>query len=169
MNLDDAQRRTVAEWIAKGQKLSEIQKRLADELGVHLTYMEVRLLVDDLKLMPKDVEPTKPIELRARQTVGGTSAPVEGLEPDAAGEMPDEEALPTPGVGKVNVTVDQVTRPGALVSGKVTFSDGNSAAWSLDQFGRLGLAPKQQGYKPSAADLQAFQTKLQTELANMGF
>ena len=167
MNLDDAQRRTVAEWIAKGQKLSEIQKRLADELGVHLTYMEVRLLVDDLKLMPKDVEPTKPIELPARKTVRGTNAPVEGLEPDAAGEMPEE--LPTPGVGKVNVTVDQVTRPGALVSGKVTFSDGNSAAWSLDQFGRLGLAPKQPGYKPSAADLQAFQTKLQTELANMGF
>ena len=81
--------------------------------------------------------------------------------------MPEE--LPTPGVGKVNVTVDQVTRPGALVSGKVTFSDGNSAAWSLDQYGRLGLAPKQQGYKPSAADLQAFQAKLQTELANMGF
>jgi len=44
MNLDDTQRRAVADWIAGGQKLSEIQKRLADELGVHMTYMEVRLL-----------------------------------------------------------------------------------------------------------------------------
>jgi len=29
MSLDDAQKRTVADWIAQGQKLSEIQKRLA--------------------------------------------------------------------------------------------------------------------------------------------
>jgi len=27
-----------------------------------MTYMEVRMLVDDLKLMPKDPEPIKPIE-----------------------------------------------------------------------------------------------------------
>jgi len=40
------------------------------------------------------------------------------IEPDEAGEMPTEEALPTPGVGKVNVTVDQVTRPGAWLAAK---------------------------------------------------
>jgi len=26
-----------------------------------MTYMDVRLLVDDLKLMPKDIDPPKPI------------------------------------------------------------------------------------------------------------
>jgi len=167
MNLDNAQRRTVADWIAQGQKLSEIQKHLADELGVRLTYMEVRLLVDDLKLMPKDTEPPKPVELRGRQPAAGPPSPVEELEPnEEGGEIPPEEDLPS--AGGVSVKVDQVTRPGALVSGHVTFGDGNSAAWYLDQFGRLGLAPKQQGYKPSAADLQTFQTKLQTELAKMG-
>src|ERR1051326_4345406 len=62
MNLDDAQKRAVTDWIAGGLKLSEIQKRAADELGLHLTYMEVRLLVDDLKLTPKDVERAKPVE-----------------------------------------------------------------------------------------------------------
>src|SRR5437762_14369483 len=41
MNLDDAQRKKVGEWIAQGQKLSEIQSRLASELGVRLTYMDV--------------------------------------------------------------------------------------------------------------------------------
>src|SRR5947208_2764781 len=59
MNLDEAQRRQVGQWIEQGLKLSEIQDRLAAELGLRLTYMEVRLLVDDLKLTPKDVEPPK--------------------------------------------------------------------------------------------------------------
>ena len=43
-------------WIAEGLKLAEIQNRIASELGVQMTYMDVRLLVDDLKLVPKDEE-----------------------------------------------------------------------------------------------------------------
>jgi hypothetical protein len=84
-------------------------------------------------------------------------------------ESPSEGELAGPAAGKVNVKVDQIARPGAVVSGSVTFSDGNSAAWYLDQFGRLGLAPKKQGYKPPAGDLQEFQTELQNELAKLGF
>ncbi len=59
MNLDEAQRQRVTAWILQGAKLSEIQTRLAAELNLKLTYMEVRLLVDDLKLTPKDPEPPK--------------------------------------------------------------------------------------------------------------
>ena len=66
------------------------------------------------------------------------------------------------------MSVDQITRPGAIVSGKVTFSDGQTADWYLDQTGRLGVVPKQQGYKPSAADVQNFQIALQQEVAKMG-
>jgi hypothetical protein len=62
-----------------------------------------------------------------------------------------------------------VTRPGALVSGSVTFSDGNTAQWSLDQFGRLGLSAKTPGYKPSQNDIVAFQTELQRQLAKTGY
>jgi hypothetical protein len=170
MNLDDAQKRTVADWIAQGQKLSDIQKRLADELSVHMTYMEVRLLVDDLKLMPKDVERAKALELPGKQPASSPIAPPAGSESEAdTAEIPPEDELPPPSAGNVSVNVDQLTRPGAVVSGSVTFSDGNSAVWYLDQLGRLGLAPKQQGYKPSAADLQAFQIELQNELAKMGY
>ena len=89
---------------------------------------------------------------------------------------PSEEAAETPaeeeaaaGAGGVSVKVDQLAQPGALVSGSVTFSDGKSAVWHLDQFGRLALAPKQHGYKPSPADVQAFQRELQNELAKIGF
>ena len=70
--------------------------------------------------------------------------------------------------GGVSVTVDQLARPGAIVSGKVTFSDGQSADWHLDQTGRFSVVPKQPGYKPSAADVQQFQVALQNELARMG-
>ena len=62
MSLDAAQRTKVAEWIEQGLKLSEIQSRLASEMGVRLTYMEARLLVDDLKLTPKDAEPSEVVE-----------------------------------------------------------------------------------------------------------
>ena len=170
MNLDDAQKKKVTEWIAQGLKLSEIQKRLGDELGLRLTYMEARLLVDDLKLMPKDTERPKPLELSGKQADQGMNAPVAGVEPsEETGESLLEEELPNAGAGKVKVKVDQIARPGAVASGSVTFSDGNTASWYLDQFGRLGLAPQKQGYKPPATDLQEFQVELQNELAKMGF
>jgi hypothetical protein len=166
MNLDDKQKKAVTQWIDEGLKLAEIQKRLDTEFGLRVTYMDVRLLVDDLKLTPKDPEPPKQPEKPA--------APA----PAAAGpgELPEpaDEALPEPaetpvGTGNVSVSVDTVTRPGALVSGNVTFSDGQNAVWYLDQMGRLGLAPKQQGYRPSPVDLQTFQMELQKEMEKLGY
>src|SRR5438105_748535 len=137
MNLDEAQRKKVAEWIAQGLKLSDIQTRLASELGVTMTYMDVRLLVDDLKLTPKDVERPKPAQ-SALTSAGaptpagptGGRAPAGAGPPAAAGSKP---AAPSPGgAGGVSVTVDEIAIPGTLVSGKVTFSDGNTAAWHMD-------------------------------------
>jgi hypothetical protein len=156
MNLDEAQRNKVAAWIADGAKLSDIQTRLASELGLKFTYMEVRLLVDDLKLTPKDPEPPKVAAPAADATKPA----------DTKSVLPSAEAPPP---GKVSVSLDQLTRPGAIASGKVTFSDSQTADWYLDQTGRLGVVPKQPGYKPSAADVQQFQTALQGELARMGF
>lgn len=159
MTLDETQRKKVAQWIAEGLKISEIQNRLASELGVRMTYMDVRFLVDDLKLVPKDVEPPKPIA----PVVPGPATPPPADAPGA--ELPTAPGAP----GKVSVSVDQLTRPGAVVSGKVTFSDGNIAEWYIDQTGRLGLAPQQAGYRPPAADLQQFQAALEVELSKLGF
>lgn len=168
MNLDDAQKKRVIEWIGQGLKLSEIQNQLQSELGLRLTYMEVRLLVDDLKLVPKDVEPAKPPPSPLNPS---SAAPKAAAKP--AGQPQPEEtpapAEPQEPAGSVSVSVDQLARPGALVSGKVTFSDGNRAEWYLDQSGRLGLATATKGYRPSASDLQQFQAALETELAKMGF
>ena len=159
MNLDDTQRQQVAAWIADGLKLSEIQNRITKEFGLRVTYMEVRFLVDDLKLTPKDPEPPKPAPaLAAGAPAAGPTAKPSPLAPEA----------PKP-AGGVSVTVDQIARPGAMVSGKVTFSDGQKADWYLDQMGRLGVVPAVQGYKPAAADVQQFQLALQDEMAKMGF
>lgn len=163
MNIDETQRATVAKWIADGLKLAEIQTRLASDLGVKLTYMEVRFLVDDLKLTPKDPEPVKPA-----QPIGGAQGAGTPASPLKTAPVPEATGEALPG-GRVSVSVDQLARPGALVSGNVTFSDGQSADWYLDQTGRLGVVPKQQGYKPAPADVQEFQLALQNELARMGF
>jgi hypothetical protein len=159
MKLDDAQNKKVSAWIAEGLKLAEIQKRLGAEYGLNLTYMEVRLLVDDLKLMPKDPAPPK-----ADKPLSAPPPAAVGALPEAGGASP----APPGGLGRVSLSVDTLARPGALVSGNVTFSDGQSATWHLDQMGRLGLAPKQPGYKPSAADLQSFQQTLEAELGKLG-
>lgn len=149
MNLDEAQKQKTRQWIEEGLKLSEIQDKLSKELGLKLTYMELRFLIDDLGAKPKD-PPAEP-------------AP----QPPAAEAAPAEEPQGAPGA--VRVGVDQVTRPGALVSGKVTFGDGKQAEWYLDQMGRLGVVPQEQGYKPSQEDIAEFQAKLQDELARLGF
>jgi len=153
MNLDETQSKKVAAWIDEGLKLADIQKRLETEFGLRVTYLEVRMLVDDLKLKPKDPPPPpKP------------PTPAPALTPAEPTDISPNE----PAFGHVSVTVDKLTRPGSLVSGKVKFSDGKSADWFLDQAGRLGLAPVEKGYKPSQADVQDFQLALQGELQKLG-
>lgn len=151
MTLTDSQKDQVRQWLADGLKLSEVQKRLETDFGLRPTYMEVRFLVDDLKVTLKDPEPPKKVE------------PPVGAEPAAL----DPEVMPT--VGGVNVTVDRVTRPGSLVSGRVTFSDKQGGAWFVDQMGRPGLAADTKGYKPSPADMRDFQIALEQELVKLGF
>ncbi len=164
MNLDEAQRKQVSAWIAEGLKLSDIQNRLVADLGVRMTYMEVRLLVDDLKLTPKDIEPPKPqnsLLTAPAAPAAASSNPVPASPPPPTGE-------PAAGAGGVSVSVDHLARPGAMVSGKVTFSDGMTADWTLDQMGRLGLSAQQPGYRPAAPDVQEFQQALERELSRMG-
>jgi hypothetical protein len=162
MNLDEGQRKKVADWVSQGLKLSEIQNRLASELGLRLTYMEVRMLVDDLKLVPKDVEPVKP----GSPLTAAAPAPA---PPGQAAQEPPEPKDPGAPASRVSVSVDHLARPGAVVSGKVTFTDGNRAEWYFDQTGQLKVLSSQPGYRPPPADLQEFQTALESELSRMGF
>jgi hypothetical protein len=101
-------------------------------------------LVDDLKLRLTDPEPPKPV------------APPAPAPPAAAPETP---ASPADVAGQVSVSVDKIARPGTMVSGSVTFSDGANADWYLDQTGRLGVVPKVQGYKPTQADVRRWDSE----------
>jgi hypothetical protein len=155
MQLNDEQKRTVAAWIAEGAKLSEVQQRLGEEFGIRLTYMEARFLVDDLKLVPQ--EKVEPVPTAAEASPANA----------AAEAVPPTPAEPAP-AGAVRVQLDQIVRPGALVSGTVIFSDGMAAEWQLDQMGRFGLVPSVQGYRPSKEDLAEFRVVLEETLARQG-
>ena len=165
MQLTDEQKQKVTAWLAEGLKLSDIQGRLGDEYGLRFTYMDVRLLVDDLKLVPQD--PPEPVAEKA--------APPEPVAPEAVAPAEPSSLLADPAdpaaapASKISLTVDQIARPGTIVSGNVIFSDGKSATWYLDQTGRLGVTPSEQGYRPPEGDVEEFQVMLDRELAKMGY
>ncbi len=169
MSLNEEQKQAVSGWIADGKSVSEIQDLLRSELEIALTYMAVRFLVDDLGLQLRDAEP-EPDPADAAAEEGSQEASEEeapGPEPDGAPDASQDAGGQSE--GSVSLTVDKITRPGAIVSGSTTFSDGNKAEWMLDQMGRLGVVPEVEGYKPSAGDVAAFQASLQEELQKLGF
>ena len=146
----DDQKTAISAWIAEGAGPSEIQKRLKDQFGISLTYLETRLLADDLKVEFKDAE----------KRVDAPPLP----KPSAP-----KEASPAAAGGKVNVAIDHITRPGALISGRVTFSDGQTADWALDQMGRLSLNPATANYRPTQQDIMDFQAELEKLARSQGF
>jgi len=154
MSLTEDQKALVTKWIADGASLAEVQKRLAAELSISLTYMDTRFLLDDLNLTVKDAPKKTAVTTDLTNT---PPPPVAGL------------AGAAPGAGGVRVTVDKIVRPGAAISGSVSFSDGQTAEWYMDTTGRLGLIPKTKGYQPKPADVQEFQLALQDEMARMGY
>jgi hypothetical protein len=165
MNLDETQMTRVRQWIDEGLKVAEIQNRLGSEFGLQLTYMEARLLLDDLKLRPKDPPPPPPQAAAAPGSIL-TQEPPAGAPSNAATPQPGSPSKPG---GGVSITVDNIARPGAIVSGKVTFKDGQGAEWQLNQMGQLGLVPSKPGYKPTQQDIAEFQRELDGVLVRMGF
>jgi len=146
------QKKEIAIWVADGIGLSDIQKKINNDFGIVMTYMDVRFLVDDLDLTLVDVEEPEP----KKDAEGDENAP-----PTA------EDSLES--TGGVSVELDTVNPPGAMASGSVIFSDGQSKKWTLDQYGRLGLAGGDEQYKPSDEDVVEFQKQLDTALRGRGF
>lgn len=154
MKLSPEQIATVKAWAAEGESLTGIQKRLKSDLGLSFTYLDTRLLIGDLGLELDEWKP-KPKEEK----------PEEEPEVSAGSDLLPE---PEPAAGGVKVIVDKITRPGAMVSGRATFSDGSTSGWYVDQYGRLGLDPSTPGYRPPQADIPAFQAALDRELRKLG-
>jgi hypothetical protein len=168
MSLTDEQKKQVATWIEAGAKPVDVQSRLEAEFGLRVTYMEVRFLIDDLKVMPKD--PAPPAAEKVQDAVAPLAPELPGAPVDEA--LGDDLPLPPEGEGtsgKVAVNVDSITRPGAMVSGSATMSDGKKVDWYLDQYGRLGMVPPEPGYRPPQSDLMDFQAALEKELMKQGY
>jgi len=127
---------------AEGASMSDLQRHLKEDFGHSLTYMDTRFLILDLGI--ELIEESK-------------TTPKEELK---------LESVPT---GVVDVTMDSLALPGALVSGRVTFSDGEKAIWMLDQTGRPGLDPDTPGYRPSQEDLMEFQVQLRALIEKSGY
>ncbi len=83
----------------------------------------------------------------------------------------DLDNLPPAGASTVSVGVDNITLiPGAMASGTVTFSDGVTGKWVVDQHGRPGFTQvSKDGYRPTPEDAQAFMQELSTQLQKRGF
>lgn len=167
MDLTNEQRAAVGQWVTGGANLSEVQRRIKEEFGISMTYMDARLLVLDLGARLKDKpEPRKPTPpppaADGDLDEDGPDAGDPGLAPPASGA---DGAV----VGGVSVTLDRVVRAGALASGGVTFSDGTQARWIFDQAGRLGLDGVKPGFRPSPQDVRDFQQQLQTLLQTRGY
>jgi hypothetical protein len=195
MSLTPEQKQAVASWVAAGDNLSAVQKKLSEQFQVSMTYRDVRFLVDDLNLELKDAAPKvdasdvtktpppKPAAPapekkgffdKAKEKLGlskdDASATNETAADDAALEE-DLDELPAEGAANVSVAVDKVTLlPGALASGSVTFSDGVTAKWIVDQYGRPGFTEvSKPDYRPSPADGRAFMQELSLQLQKRGF
>jgi hypothetical protein len=161
MKLNDAQKQTVAKWIEQGLKVAEVQKRLAAEFGLRLTFLDVKLLIGDLDLVPRD-QPEKPPARPEAPAKGAPPPPEKAVQP--AKPAPETaESQPAKGVA---VTVDELPQPGAIASGGVTFSDGMTATWYVDELGQLGVMTQQKDYRPSAADFEQFQNALEQALSS---
>ena len=143
--LTDDQKAALHRWAAEGASIADLQKRLKDEFDIGITYMDARFLVLDLGV--ELVETPKEEEKK----------------PDAQ----EIVSKPEPTV-VVTVAIDNIALPGALVSGKVTFSDGETGIWMLDQYGRPGLDPDTPGYRPKQEDIVEFQKQLAEVVRKQG-
>jgi len=189
MSLTPEQKQTVATWVAAGDNLSAIQKKLSEQFKISMTYMDVRFLVDDLDLSLKDAAPKVDTNDVSKAQPAAKGKPPAPKTPAAAGEpaiadqdLPadledgelaeDPNAFPEePIPGNVVVEVNKVNLiPGALASGTVTFSDGVTADWIVDNQGRPGFTKvSQPGYRPSPQDGQAFMQELSAALQKQGY
>lgn len=190
MTLTPEQKQAVTEWVTAGDNLSTVQKKLSEQFKLSLTYRDVRFLVDDLNLDLKDAAPkvdTSDVTKAGNRAAAPAGAEKKGFLDKAKEKLglgknepepPEEEVvdedfddLPPAAGGNVTVSVDKVTLiPGALASGSVTFGDGVTAKWIVDQYGRPGFTEvSKPGYRPSPADAQAFMQELSAALQRRGF
>lgn len=154
--LTEEQLDLVRAWAAQGVDLNGIQKCLASECGLHLTYMEVRFLLLDYGI--EIAQPAEPAAAAAEEADEAVPAADEAADAGEAAAAAEAEMPAGKGAGGVSVTIDELQLPGTLISGKVSFPSGGHGAWFIDQAGRLGWSDL--SGQPTQYEMQDFQTQL---------
>src|SRR3954470_5108736 len=86
MQLTPEQKQAVAGWVAAGDNLSAVQKKLIEQFKLSMTYRDVRFLVDDLNLALKDAAP----KVDASDVTKGMPPKAPAAARAPMGEAPDE-------------------------------------------------------------------------------
>ncbi len=177
----------IQKCLSEGMTLSQVQDQLMQQFGLHMTYMELRMLTAELQV-DWDKQDARAAATRASilpNEAKAKAAPAPADVPEEKGALPGEEeyppcpeedaphpdaadntAAPASDVlrGATTVEISKVVRPGASLSGTVKFGSGASGEWYVDAYGRLGFTPDEVSAKPDQQDIQEFQTELQKAL-----
>ena len=167
----------IREKLNEGLSLSDVQKLLASEYGVKMTYFELRMIVSTLDINWSNQEkkhaptitpaaaPESPKQAPLKQEPPKDVPNLEPLDDDEDDDDDDDDDDLTDEAGEnggTQVTMDDVPLPGAVMSGHVKFASGASGKWVFNRMGQLGLAELDEGSaNPSQEDLMLFQQELQ--------
>ena len=123
--------------------LNEIHKILADQHSVKMTFMELRLLSSEIEDMD-----------------WGKFDPKVEKDDDDEDETPKEPEI----LSGTQIEISKIQRPGAMVSGSVTFISGLKGEWHIDSMGQLGLNMADEDAQPTEEDMQDFQMELRRKI-----
>ncbi|YCM44813.1 hypothetical protein V2O64_02120 [Verrucomicrobiaceae bacterium 227] len=162
-DLSKEQIQEIKNWVSEGAQMADVQKRLKEDFDFNATYMDTRFLALDLELdFIRDEVVEEVVEPEAVDA--GPVGVMKDEAPASSAPAPAAEVevlAPAAGAPSVTVGLDQVAIPGSMVSGTVTFSDGEKGNWMIDEQGRPSIDPETLDYRPSQEDLADFQAKLQ--------
>jgi len=156
-DLSEGQIQEIKTWVSEGAQMADVQKRLKDDFDLNATYMDTRFLALDLGLdfIKEEEDEEVEVEQPLGEEVQNEASPAEV-----------EVLPPSEGAPSVSVGLDQIAIPGSMVSGSVTFSDGEKGNWMIDAEGRPAIDPETPDYRPCPEDLVDFQAKLQKIFEN---
>ena len=157
--------RFIWEKLNSGMSLSDVQHALSEELGIRMTYLDLRMLAATLPVewekQDKKVAKPAPVE----ETPQAEEAETDEAEDEAETEEEEAESEEEGGDDELPdtvLTLDDTPMPGAALSGTVRFMSGISCGWFMDRMGRLGFnLPDDAKEQPTDDDVQAFQVELQ--------
>lgn len=156
-DLSKEQIQEIKDWVEGGAQMADLQKRLKEDFDLNATYMDTRFLALDLDLdfhKEEEAEEELAEDIVAEDIVAEDSG--NGEPPAGVEVIPPSGSEPA-----VSVGIDQIAIPGSMVSGTVTFSDGEKGTWMIDVDGRPSIDPETDDYRPNQEDLVDFQAKLQ--------